>query len=251
MHLSELEAFFDRYLKIHKVPDNSINGLQIKCSGEISSVAFAVDACLDVFLKAKRSRAQLVVVHHGLFWDDCKRRDTITKKRVMFLKENRISLYAAHLPLDIHPVAGNNAVIAGLLGLKKIRPFGEYNGVICGLSGVLARSLPRESFARIAEEKIGPVSVRHFFGRKNVHRIGIVSGGGAFAVRQMRSEGIDTLLSGEPKHSEYHFSMEAKVNALYAGHYLTERFGVMALAEILKKKFPEIETRFIDSPTGL
>lgn len=251
MRLQELAAFLDSYLAVKRIPDDSRNGLQIRGRPRIATVAFAVDACMDVFLKAKKIGADMVVIHHGLLWKGGKRSDPILRKRLDFLKRNGISLYAAHLPLDAHSVVGNNAVIARILGLGGLRPFGKYEGVVSGLSGTLPKRMPRGAFAKIVREKIGALRAIHFFGQKSVRKVGIVSGGGAFAVEQMKKAGIDMLVSGEPKHKEYHVALEAGVNAIYAGHYDTERFGVMALSERLKKEFPELETRFIDSPTGL
>lgn len=250
--LAEITRFLDSYLDIKKIPDESKNGIQVKGGREVCTVAFAVDACIDAFSKAKNAGAQIIVVHHGLFWgQDKKKPDAVMRERIKYLKENKIALYAAHLPLDVHKNVGNSILIARTLGLKNIRPFGEYEGVVCGVSGILPGKVSREKFSRLIGEKIGRVSSRQFFGPKIVGAVGVVSGGGSFAVGQMSASELDTLVSGEPEHKEYHTAVEAKVNAIYAGHYATERFGLIALSERLKKEFPELNTQFIESPTGL
>lgn len=251
MRLRELAAFLDKYLAVKRIPDVSRNGLQVRGRPRVATIAFAVDACMDVFLKAKKIGADVIVVHHGLLWMGGNRKDPLLRRRLDFLKRNGISLYAAHLPIDMHKESGNSAVIARILGLRGLRPFGEYEGVMCGLSGTLPKRVAREAFAKIVEEKIGRIQAKHFFGQKSVRKVGVVSGGGSFAVEQMKKAGVDTLVSGEPKHYTYHVALEAGVNAIYAGHYSTECFGVMALSGMLKKEFPELKTKFIDSPTGL
>ncbi len=151
----------------------------------------------------------------------------------------------------MHDVVGNNAVIADMLGVKKRKPFGRYEGIVCGVQGQLPKKLARGAFMNLVNDRIGAVVSAQFFGSKSVRNVGIVSGSGSFAIGQMERAGLDTLLSGEPRHATYHNAREARVNAIYAGHYATERFGVRALSEKLKKEFPEVRTRFIESPTGL
>ncbi len=251
MYLAEIEAFLDKYLSVKKIPDRSQNGIQVKSRKKhVGLVVFAVDACMHVFLKAKKLGAELVIVHHGLLWEDAKP-DIFTKERIRFLRKNNISLYAAHLPLDMHKEVGNNAVIADAIGIKKRKPFGRYEGVACGVRGQLPKKLARDEFMKLVNSCIGSVTSVQFFGPKSVRNIGIVSGSGSFAIGQMKKAGLDTLLSGEPRHAAYHDALEARINAVYAGHYATERFGVRALSEKLKKEFPELRTRFIESPTGL
>ena len=251
VYLVDIVAFLDQYLSVEKVPDSSQNGLQVKSRKcHVGLAVFAVDACMDVFMNAKKLGAELIVVHHGLLWENTEP-DVFVKDRIRFLRKNNISLYAAHLPLDMHKVVGNNAVIADMLGVKKRKPFGRYEGVACGICGQLPKKMARTAFMELVNDCIGAVTSAQCFGPKSVRDVGIVSGSGSFAIGQMKRAGIDTLLSGEPKHAAYHSAREARVNAIYAGHYATERFGVLALSERLKKEFPEVRTRLIESPTGL
>ncbi|MCK5333208.1 MAG: Nif3-like dinuclear metal center hexameric protein [Candidatus Aenigmarchaeota archaeon] len=251
MYLADILAFLDKYLAVKKTLDSSRNGLQVKSrTKHVGLAVFAVDACMDVFLEAKKLGAELIVVHHGLLWENTKP-DVFVKERMRFLRKNNISLYAVHLPLDMHKEVGNNAVIADILGVKNRKPFGRYDGVACGVRGQLPRKMARSAFMNLVNERIGSIASAQFFGSKSVRNVGIVSGSGSFAIEQMKRVGLDTLLSGEPKHAAYHNALEARVNAIYAGHYATERFGVQALSERLKKEFPEVRTRFLESPTGL
>lgn len=248
----EIVDFLDKYLKAGEIEDNAINGLQVEGSEDVKKVVIAVDACLEVFNRARELGADMIIVHHGLFWKETDLRiEGLLRMRLDALFSNGMSLYAAHLPLDLHPEAGNNAVMAKRIGLSDLKPFGNYHGVYCGYSGVLEREYKLDDFLGLVEEKIGKIRVRHLFGAKNVRRVGIVSGGGAFAVNEMGKDGIDIMISGEAQHVFYNQSKELSVNAIYLGHYDSEVFGVKALGEKLKQKFKEIEVVFVDNPTDL
>ncbi len=250
----EIVNFLDEYLKVTEIPDSSLNSLQVEGKNEVKKIALAVDACQYVFDEARSKDADMIIVHHGLFWKDDMTEMHITgilKKRIHSLLTGNLSLYAAHLPLDMHPDIGNNACIAKLLDLKDLRPFGNYHSINCGYFGQLKREYSSEEFLKLVDEKIGKVQVKHLFGAKNIKTVGIVSGGGAFAVSEMHKHGIDILISGEQKHILYNTTKELCVNAVYLGHYATETFGVKALGNKLKEKFKDIETFFMDNKTGL
>jgi len=142
-------------------------------------VAIAVDACLDVFEKAAAMKADMIIVHHGLFWKDTDQRiEAIMKKRVEALITNSMSLYASHLPLDRHPDTGNNAVMAKRLLLRNLLPFANYHGVECGWYGKTDKEYNLDDFLLLIEKKIGKIMTKHLFGKKIVNVVGIVSGGG-------------------------------------------------------------------------
>ena len=248
----EIVNFLDKYLKVSEIPDSSVNGLQVEGKGDVKKIALAVDACQYVFDEAHSKGADMIIVHHGLFWKDDEMRITdILKKRLETLLKSGISLYAAHLPLDVHIDVGNNACMAKLIGLKEILPFGKYHDVDCGYFGWLEREYGVDDFLKLIAERIGKVRVKHLFGVKKIRTVGIVSGGGAFAVSEMLEHGIDILISGEQKHIVYNTTKELCVNAVYLGHYATETFGVKALGNKLKEKFKDVEIVFIDNPTGM
>ncbi|MFQ6071467.1 MAG: Nif3-like dinuclear metal center hexameric protein [Methanosarcinales archaeon] len=250
--LSEITKFLDHYLKIDTIADSSFNGLQVEGTQKVKKIALAVDACKEVFIKAKDKEADFVLVHHGLFWrEDNPHAIGVMKKRLELLIKNDISLYAVHLPLDVHKEVGNNITLAKQLGLEIIGDFASYHGVLCGVYGTLKEEMQLDEFIKLAEEKIGKITTKHLFGKERIKTVGVVSGGGAFGVNDMEKYGIDILLSGEPKHQVYNLTKDIGVNAIYAGHYTTETFGVIALGEKLKEEFPDIDIEFVDNPTGL
>src|SRR5512144_3045651 len=135
--VKNITQFLNQALRVKKIKDASINGLQVKSrrAGEIGTVGFAVDACFSTFEKAMKLDVALLVVHHGIKWRPQKDRD-LEKKREALLKKNEMALYAAHLPLDLHEEYGNNAQLSRLLDLRELRRFGRYHGVKIGYAGL-------------------------------------------------------------------------------------------------------------------
>ena len=230
--------------------DSSLNGLQVEGSKNVTKIALAVDASDRSIRRAARAGADLLTVHHGLFWGEAKPITGVTAARIRLLMENGISLYAAHLPLDCHPEIGNNAALARLLELEKPVPFGIHRGVKIGLRGTLARHISPQHLARKirnflqSEVKIFP------FGPPRIRKIGIVSGGGAFLAPDAADAGCDALLTGEPSHTSYHIARESKLNLICAGHYATETLGLRSLGTLLRRELG-LPVKFIDVPTGL
>lgn len=250
MRLGTLVRFLDETLDIGSFPgDRALNGLQVEGGAEVRSVALAVDACGDSIAGAVRRSADLLVVHHGLFWGDPAPVTGILARRIGRLLAGRCSLYAAHLPLDCHPRIGNNARIAATLGMEKPERFGTYAGVEIGLCGALPRPVGLRALAARARRIFGATVRSHAFGPPTVRRLGIVSGGGASLARAAAEAGCDALLTGETSHSAYHTARESGVSLLFAGHYATETPGVRALGGLLEERFG-LRVFFIDLPTG-
>jgi dinuclear metal center YbgI/SA1388 family protein len=230
--------------------DSALNGLQVgRRDREVRKVAFAVDASAETFRRAAGLKADLVFVHHGLFFGKTKPVTGALYKRLAFLAEHDIALYAVHLPLDMAPVLGNNAGLAERLGLVAPEPFGVYHGVKIGLKGKLKEPRPLREIVR---ELLGnpPLPASFLaFGPETVDTAGIVSGGAPEAARDAIDEGLDLFVTGEQSHEIYHESLEAGLNVIFAGHYASERFGVEA---VMKKVAAEtgLDTAFIDVPTG-
>jgi len=249
MKLKEFVSFLDDYLSVDEWSDASRNGLQVEGKKEIEKVAFAVDACMESFRKSKDVGADALVVHHGLVWGGIEHVTGIIANRLRFLLENEISLYAAHLPLDAHPEIGNNARLLELVGVRAEEPFGFYHGKAIGYAGRLSSEVGLEELAKDLEKKL-QTEVRVLdFGRARVKRVGAVSGKGGFAIGEAAEKGIDTVITGEAEHSAYHMAKELGINVVFAGHYATETLGVKDLMSVVEKL--EIETVFIDVPTGL
>ncbi len=253
MTLKELDGYFNKFLELSEFDkaDISLNGIQVgEGEQEIRKVAFAVDACLESFIRAANAGADLLFVHHGLYWGAPVRITGDFYKRIQFLMENKLALYTAHLPLDSHPEVGNNAAIANRLGLTEITPFGSYRGIKIGYKGILPEPLDLDNLLiHLGTNRDACLSVLPF-GDEKVRSVGIVSGGASSDVLQALSEELDLFITGEVSHQIYHACMEGRINYIAAGHYFTEIFGVRALAGALERD-TGIETLFIDVPTGL
>lgn len=233
------------------VEDASNNGLQVEGREDVERIVFGVDACRGLFEAAVEREANFVFVHHGLSWGGgLKRLTGMTAGRLRPLFENGISLYASHLPLDMHPDVGHNAVMARGLEVGPVEPFFDYHGVRIGFGGRLARPLPARDLAGRLDGFLDSESLIIGDPERKIGRVGIVSGGGADAVTECAGVGYDCLITGEMKHSEYHTARELDVCVIAGGHYRTETPGVKAVMEWLSGRF-DVECAFVDLPTGL
>ena len=253
MNLADLDDWCRSFLEIEafKKIDDSLNGIQVgRTEGQISRVAFAVDACAETLRRCAEEKAQVLFVHHGLFWGSPARVEGVLLERLRTLLEGDIALYACHLPLDAHPEYGNNAVLARMLGLSEVKPFGVHRGIALGFKGILDPPVSLEdAVRRILPGGDQPRSILPF-GPASIASAAVVSGGAPFDVLQAVEEGLDLYITGEPSHSIYHAAEEARINFVSAGHYATEVWGVRAVAEKLALE-RGVETVFLDVPTGL
>ncbi len=245
MKLHELCEFLDSYLQIRAFQDVSNNGLQVEGCEEVEKVAFAVDASMESFRAAKAVNADMLVAHHGLIWGGIGYIRGIVRRRIEFLLNSNLSLYAAHLPLDAHREVGNNAVILKKIGAEPQEEFGEYKGVKIGFSAKLEKATAVEEIA----EKLGPATILPF-GKERVRKVAAVSGKGCFALNEAIDAGVELFITGEPEHEAYHLAKEGGINVVFLGHYESEKFGVQSLMEVLREKLG-LETVFLDIPTNL
>lgn len=252
MKLAEFDHWTRKRLEFSETDgiDASLNGIQVGDSEtELGKMAFAVDACMDAFRRAEKEDAQVLFVHHGLFWGPAVPLTGVMGERIRFLMKNDISLYACHLPLDKHAELGNNARIVNELGLDDIEPFGDYKGHKIGFKGQLPEASDLKSIImRLFGAWESRINVLRF-GPSEIRSIGVISGGGTREVSQAIDEGLDLYITGDASHNIYHECREAGINVLFAGHYLTEIFGVKAMAETVAAELG-IETVFLDIPTG-
>jgi len=247
----EIVSFLDEYLNVLAFPDKSRNGLQVEGKEEVEKIAFAVDACMDTFIKARTFGADMLIVHHGLIWGGIEYIRGLVQKRLKFLLENELNLYAAHLPLDLHPEVGNNVQLLKLLELEPKEPFGSYNGLNIGYISEFDEPKPLPLVAQILVEKLKTDYVKAYeFGVEEIRRVGVVSGRGGFAIPEAIEKGVDLFITGEFLHDDYHKAKEGRLSVIAAGHYASETLGVKALMPILREKFG-VKTVFIDNPTGL
>jgi len=247
--LLQIVRFLNKELNIRKIPDKSKNGLQVKGKKQVKKVGFAVDACLSTFEKAKKVGCDLLIVHHGIKWKKNKYKE-LTEKREKFLKKNKIALYGAHLPLDLHNKYGNNIQLCKLLELTKIKRFGRYHGFKIGYKGQFTKSTNINKITNILNKKLKTKCTVLSFGKKSIKSIGTISGSGSEAIEDVVKEKIDCFIVGEIPLNAYHRAKDYKINMIVAGHYATETLGVKALMPLIKEKF-NIPTVFIDNPTGL
>ncbi len=251
MKLKELVKFLDTFLGISYFKDSSLNGLQVERSNkEINRICLAVDSSLDTINAAIEARGDMLLCHHGLFWQPTRSLTSYLYSRVKALIHSDIAVYAAHLPLDAHPEVGNNRQIANLLHLEKIIDFGTYHGQTIGCQGQLPNPLSMSQIVKEISKITGqPLKVEHS-GPSPVKTLGIISGGAAEMVEEAALSGLDLFLTGEPSHSYATLGAEVGVNVIYCGHYATEIFGVKALGRLLQERF-KLETVFLHLPTGL
>ncbi|GAA5513278.1 GTP cyclohydrolase 1 type 2 homolog [Deinococcus carri] len=245
-----LVRWLNNYLNIDAYPDLSLNGLQIAGTDTIRRVAASVDTSLKTLQDAADSGADLLLVHHGLFWGEPLAVTGPHRERLRTALMADLNLYAAHIPLDAHPEVGNNAMMARALSLQNPQPFGDWQGHKIGLAGELPFPQSLQDFADRVQKLTGEICLVHGGGIPQVHRLGIVSGSGAGAVAEAAAAGLDTLLTGEPEHKHFHDAFEYGVNVVFAGHYETEVFGVRALAARLEDEFG-LPWQFLHHPTGL
>jgi dinuclear metal center YbgI/SA1388 family protein len=253
IHTREMDSFFRGLLDLEGFAgsDPSLNGIQVDNDGSsFARIAFAVDASLESFEGAAKAGGGLLFVHHGLFWGSPLRIEGNLRRRVKFLLDHNICLYAVHLPLDQHPELGNNAGLAELLGLKDLKPFGLYRGRKIGYKGTLAEPLTAHEAARKISFMNRPALGVYPFGKELNLTAAVLSGGGADEAGEAVEDGLDLYVTGEASHSVYHTILEGRLNMIAGGHYSTEVWGVRRVMERCAAEL-HIDTVFIDIPTGL
>lgn len=250
MKRSELVSYLDSYLEVASFVgiDRSLNSLVVGPSDrEVGRVAFAVDACQASFEGAIKAKATLLIVHHGLFWGEPLAVCGPHYTRLKTLIEGNLDLYAAHLPLDVHPVVGNNSAMARKLGLEDIQSFAPYKGRLLGCKGNLNEGRSAQWIAaQLGFEK--PIILP--FGNEMITQVGIVSGKASSHVLAAIGDGLDCFITGEFEHQNYYDAAEGGITVIAGGHYVTETFGLKALMEHLGQKFG-LEVIFVANPTGL
>jgi dinuclear metal center YbgI/SA1388 family protein len=255
--LISVADYLDAYLRIAEVPDEAgaVNGLQVENRGEVAWIVAAVDASqAAIDATAERSRVHgapaLLLVHHGLFWDGNRPVTGRRYRRLRTLLDHDIAVYSAHLPLDVHPEVGNNAVLARELGVVDLGPFDQYKGNALGYQGRLQAPEPRDALVARIGELLGAPARLIPGGPPRASRVGVITGAAGSRIAAARDAGVDTFITGEGPHHTYFDAMELGVNVVYAGHYATEQVGVKALAAHLAPRFG-LGWEFLHQPTGM
>jgi len=254
--LDQLAAYLDATLDVAAIPDypNAVNGIQLANLGDIQRITTAVDFSTVTVRGAIDAGGRLLIVHHGMFWGGVQPITGHRHNLLWLLINHDVAVYSAHLPLDVHPQLGNNALLAARLGLEPTGGFARYQSIDVGVSGVsdVPTRVIAERAAALATEHGGHLVATPFDADRVTRRWGMCTGAGAdsAALREAARRGLDTLIVGEGPHHTAVEAAELGIVLLYAGHYATETLGVRALGERLAKEFGIVST-FIDSPSRL
>ena len=232
MKLEKIVTWLDRTLDVAAFDDVSNNGIQVErdhgsgIGDQVKVVAFAVDASVRAVKAAAKAGAQLLVVHHGISWGGGIRRiEGGVYNVVKAAMDANLAIYACHLPLDAHPVLGNNAQLAKLLGLKRIKPAFTYHGNVIGLTGVLENLENLETL----------VPLEHLATLKAPTRVGVCSGGAGEFAEEAKRLGCGLYVTGEASWGDVIAAENCGMEMVCAGHYETEVFGIRAVAKAMAK----------------
>ena len=248
--LSEIVEYTNDYLRVSEIEDwpNALNGLQIENSGKVTRIGAAVDVSTRVLTAASKKKVDLLIVHHGVFWPGLQSVTGALRRQLKIAFENDIALYSVHLPLDVHPKVGNNALLARALGLKSTKRFLQEKGQAVGLKAKvpISRSMLIRKLRTVLR---GPVKTFNF-GPAQPRRVGIVTGAAGSEIYRVAEAKIDTFITGEAPHWAAVAAEELGMNLILGGHYATETLGVKALAAHLSERF-KLSWEFLNFPTGL
>ena len=247
----EIIGFLDELLGVREFVDLGPNGLQVPGAEEVSLVVTGVTAQRELFSRAVAAGAQLVLAHHGLFWDFLPRTvGPAMKERLRVLFDADISLAGYHLPLDAHGEVGNNALICQALGLQRAEPFGEHGGQLVGWVGRSDEGVPIAELLERCTNTFGQEPFVWAEGPATVRSVGVISGGAASSFGQAIAMSLDAFLTGEPAEHVMADARENGVHFIAGGHYATETIGIRRLGELVAERFG-VEHRFVDVPNPI
>jgi dinuclear metal center YbgI/SA1388 family protein len=239
----DILAFAADALDLASYPDYGPMGLQVQGAPEVSKIVCGVSASRDLFERAAEAGAQLVIVHHGLFWDNDSRVVTRgMRERLRVLFDRDITLAAYHLALDAHEELGNNALLCRELGIEPESRFTDW-----GFGGSLETPVTADAFAARIRERLDRPPLVFSYGPEEIRRVAILTGGGARYLGQAVAEGYDCFVTGEAAEPTKHAAKEAGIHFVAAGHYATETFGVKALSARIADEL-DVEWEFADLP---
>lgn len=250
--LTPIVAHLEDFLRHPGFPDYSAacNGLQLDNSGRVVKIGAAVDACEAVIAEAVERGISLLLVHHGLMWDQhCAAFTGARYRKLKLAIHGDLAIFSSHLPLDAHPEVGNAAQLARAIGLRHLTPFFPHKTEPVGMRGEIETDFT-DLLNRVRDAVCDAPVIACSAGPSQVRKIGIVTGGAGGEVAEIARSGVDTFITGEGPHWSYTAAEELGLNVIYAGHYATETFGVKALADHVARKF-DLPWEFIDHPTGL
>ncbi len=251
IQLQTIVSLLNNLLSVQFIQDSpmAINGLQVENDGKVHKVALAVDATQKTLDDAVAAGADLLIVHHGIFWCGLRSIAGWWKKKIETCLNGNLAIYAAHLPLDVHQGVGNNICIARELGLLRISAEMERHGVSMAVSGIFDGTVGelRDAYAKITGAEVTGTVVDP---TASAGRVIICSGSAGPEIYRIQEKGFTTFLTGEQNHWVYNAAMDMRMNILFAGHYATETFGVKAIGAMLEERFG-LQTVFIHNPTRM
>jgi dinuclear metal center YbgI/SA1388 family protein len=247
---ADIAQYIDEYLRVREIEDwpNALNGLQLENSGTVTKIAAAVDVSTRALEAAANAGANLLVVHHGMFWPGLRPVTGALHRQLKTALDHDIAIYSAHLPLDLHPEVGNNILLMRALGVENSEPFFQEKGSLLGRRGAV--NILASKLALRLERAVGGPVKQIAVGPKIAGRVGVITGAAGSEIERVAAQGIETFITGEAPHWAAVAAEELGINLLLGGHYATETFGLKALAARLSKRF-KISYTFIDCPTGL
>jgi len=246
VQITELVSYTDNLLEISKFKDYCPNGLQVEGCHEINSIISGVTASAALLDVAIEKEVDAIIVHHGYFWkNEDMRIIGIKRNRLQKLLSAEINLIAYHLPLDAHPIYGNNVQLGQILGLTTRGLFGNGQGTDLAMYGELAAPMSAEEFSGYINAQLGRPPLHIAGNRKHIKTIGWCTGGAQSYIDNAAQLGLDAYLSGEISEQTVHIARESGTHFFAAGHHATERYGVKALGSHLADKF-NLEYEFVD-----
>jgi dinuclear metal center YbgI/SA1388 family protein len=239
----EILDYAGELLDLDAFDDYGPMGLQVVGADEVTKIAAAVSSSLELFQRAARSGAELVIVHHGILWNaDSRVIDVAMRRRLQALFDADITLAAYHLALDAHPELGNNALLAEKLGIR------DTDRVLdLGVGGRLDQPIDLDGLAARLQEATGREPQVFDGGPAEIERVAVITGGAARLFPQVAALGYQAFVTGEPSEPTLHAARELGAHFLAGGHYATETFGIEALAERLSQRF-DVDWEFVDLP---
>ena len=245
------DYFGEDFVKKTKAKDEYINGVQFRGAEEVGKVALGVSTNVEFLQKCADWGAEMIIVHHGIYLNKLNHYlNPVIKKRLKVLFDNDITFMGFHFMLDAHKKIGNNAQILKKLGAKIVEPFFDEWGWV----GQLPKAMDIEAVVKKLTKIFNHPPDKYLFGPQKIKKVAVTSGAGVPRLTDMPEfleKEYDLYVTGDIRESTPHLLKEAGINYLSFGHYDTEKFGVMALGEVIKKKFPSLEVKFIDVPNPL
>jgi dinuclear metal center YbgI/SA1388 family protein len=245
----EIVGFLDKLLDSPGFPDYGPNGLQVPGALEVEKVVTGVSATRELFELALEEEAQMVLVHHGVFWGDAGALSTIQAGRLRALLANDLNLVAYHLPLDAHPSVGNNALLIEELGLALEESFGDYKGRSIGFVAT-APGIGGDELATTIATRLGREALHLAYGPAEIERVAVIAGSAPDYIEAAAAAGCDAFITGEPAERVNSAAKELGIHFYAAGHHATEKLGIQRLGDLLVEQFG-ITHEFIDIPNPI